>query len=104
MVKSILILDDAWEDIIKISSYYISISEDLSLEFERYLFESLEILRLFPTMYPVNYRNVRRKLLKKFPYAIYFYIDDSFVRIIAVAHQRQNPESIRNQLKERTGN
>ena len=101
MVKSLAILPEAQEDIIKITAYYGSISDDLSITFEQFLFESLENIRMFPTMYPQKYKNVRRKLLKKFPYAVYYYIQDSFIRIIAVAHQRMNPRQIRYQIKHR---
>ena len=101
MSKSLRFLSEAWEDIIKISSYYSSISEELSLEFEQILFESLENIRIFPEMYSVKYKNVRRKLTKKFPYAIYFYIDSSFIRIIAIVHQRENPKQIKNQIRSR---
>ncbi len=62
MIKSMRILPEAWEDIVKIASYYSSISEELSLEFEQLLFESLENIRIFPEMYSVKYKNVRRKL------------------------------------------
>ncbi len=101
MIKKLRILPEAWEDIIKISSYYESISEELSLEFENLLFKSFENIRMFPEMYVVKYRNVRRKLTNKFPYAIYFYIDSTFIRIIAVVHQRENPKYIKSQIRNR---
>ncbi len=101
MVKEIKILPDAWGDIVKISSYYGSISDNLSLKFERFLFEALENIQMFPVMYPIRYKNVRRKLLRKFPYAVYYYIDEYYIRLIAVMHQRENPASVKKQIRSR---
>jgi plasmid stabilization system protein ParE len=104
MIKDIQILPEAWGDIIKISSYYSTISDDLSLEFEHFLFASLDNIRMLPAICPIKYKNVRRKLLRKFPYAIYFLEYESFIRIIAVIHQRENPESIGRQINDRKSN
>ncbi len=101
MTKDFQILPEAWKDIIKISSYYYTISEDLLLKYEKFLFEAFENIRTLPKMYPIKYKYVRRKLMKKFPYAIYFYEHKSFIRIIAVIHQKENPKTIKSQIRDR---
>jgi plasmid stabilization system protein ParE len=41
--------------------------------------------------FPEVYRNVRRALLKTFPYAIYFRSLPSSIVVLAVAHQKRAP-------------
>ncbi len=43
-----------------------------------------------PERYPLSYRNLRRALVRRFPYAIYFVNDGSRIEIIAVLHQRRD--------------
>ena len=51
-----------------------------------------------PLQFPVSYKNLRRALLKRFPYAVYFEVNsDEAITVLAVLHQRQD----RAQLDER---
>jgi plasmid stabilization system protein ParE len=34
---------------------------------------------------------VRRALLQRFPYAVYFILDDQIIVILAILHQRRDP-------------
>ena len=43
--------------------------------------------------FPVVHRDVRRALMKHFPYGIYFRVVDSMILVLAVQHQRQSPRS-----------
>jgi len=44
-----------------------------------------------PLRYPVVRRNIRRALLRRFPYAIYFRIYDDVIVVVACMHGRRNP-------------
>ncbi len=45
-----------------------------------------------PLQFPNVGENIRRALLRRFPYAIYFVVrDESRVAVIAILHQRRNP-------------
>lgn len=41
--------------------------------------------------YPVLYQSVRRALVRRFSFAIYFIVEESQVFILAVQHQRRDP-------------
>lgn len=36
-------------------------------------------------------REIRRFVMRRFPFAVVYYVDDDIVRIVAVAHGRQKP-------------
>ncbi|HEX7838292.1 MAG TPA: type II toxin-antitoxin system RelE/ParE family toxin [Kofleriaceae bacterium] len=44
-----------------------------------------------PLMYPVSYDIVRRALLQRFPYSVFFVVEDDHVVVLAVSHQRRDP-------------
>jgi plasmid stabilization system protein ParE len=44
-----------------------------------------------PRQFPVLYKNVRRALLRRFPYALFFVIDDDTLLVIACFHASRDP-------------
>ena len=49
-------------------------------------------IRRFPESAPRVRGAVRRVVVAKYPYALLYSVDTSMVRILAVAHQRRDPE------------
>jgi plasmid stabilization system protein ParE len=45
-----------------------------------------------PLRFPIAGASVRRGFLDRFPYAVYFTLDEREIVIIAVLHQRRDPE------------
>ena len=50
-----------------------------------------------PLLYPKVYREFRRRLLRRFPYAIYFRIEDETVIVFGLFHCARDPRTIRAQ-------
>jgi plasmid stabilization system protein ParE len=46
-----------------------------------------------PRMYPVVYQDVRRALVRRFPYSVFFVIEPQRVVVLTVQHQRRDPAS-----------
>lgn len=57
------------------------------LEFDR----SAKLLGEFPKLGSTWRGRIRRLPLRRFPYSIVYYLRDSEVRILAIAHQRRKP-------------
>ena len=51
-----------------------------------------------PFQFPQIHPSVRRALLKRFPYSVYFLVGDEQVEVIAVLHQHRHPNTWRNRL------
>jgi plasmid stabilization system protein ParE len=49
----------------------------------------LERVRQNYEQFPVAHRDLRRALLKQFPYAIYFRAEGDLVTVVALSHQRR---------------
>jgi plasmid stabilization system protein ParE len=65
--------------------------EGLGLEFLNAVEASLALIRRSPLMFPVVYRDTRRAVLRKFPYALYYVTSPAATRVIACVHARQSP-------------
>ena len=63
----------------------------LGHEFEATLDAELTLLRAAPTAFPIVFRQLRKLLLRRFPYAVYYEIEPEMIRIRAVLHLRQHP-------------
>lgn len=46
-----------------------------------------------PLMYPAVHGEVRRALLRRFPFSVFFIVEGSRVFVLAIHHQRRDPAS-----------
>jgi len=68
-------------------SQRIGLGEDFLLTLE----ESYSKIIRTPKMYQLIYRTVRRKLLRRFPYGLFFVLRGDEVIVIAVMHTKRKP-------------
>jgi len=85
----------ALADVGRIRNWYRKIDPVLEDRFVRSLNEGLDRIEAHPFGYQVIYRNTRRVLLNKFPYSVYYLIQDARVIVLAVIHHKRNPELAR---------
>ncbi len=55
-----------------------------------------------PESHPLQHRTLRRLLLKKFPYGVYYSIVDDVIVVVAIYHAKRNPADLLEREK-RTG-
>jgi plasmid stabilization system protein ParE len=70
----------------------------LGLEFILELDAALERATDSPHLYATQYRNARRVLLRRFPYAVYFVYGSNVVEVFAILHQHGDPSNWRGRL------
>lgn len=51
-----------------------------------------------PLQYEVRYRSVRRAVMRRFPYAIFYLFEGESIVVLAVEHQARDPEHWRQRL------
>ena len=79
-------------------SFYASESDGRLVErFLRALDEVLEQIAVFPESCPKFHRNTRRVLLNRFPYSVYYRVQNGSVEVLAVLHGMRNPSFLRRQ-------
>jgi toxin ParE1/3/4 len=60
-------------------------------EFEAAVEETLSLLKQAPAAFPILHRELRRILLDRFPYAIYYRLTQDEIEIRACLHTRRHP-------------
>lgn len=92
------ILDEALEDLRSASRFYEMQSAGWGLGFLQSLFMEIERLSRDAGIYPRVF-GFQRSLSHRFPYAIYYRIENETVRIYAVLDCRRDPDWIRERLE-----
>ena len=92
MAYSIVITERARQEIKNAIDYYASYSSVAPINFSAVLEDAFDTLITYP-FFAVRYKNVRALKLKRFPYSLYFIVDDKkgSVRVISCFHNKQNP-------------
>jgi len=83
---------EAERDIEAAAFWYEKQREGLGVEFVLELDAVLERVETAPRQFPEIEARVRRALLRRFPYAVYFGIEEGSVGVFAVLHQSRDPE------------
>ena len=52
---------------------------------------SIESIKEFPNLYPNITNELKRTLLHRFPYSIFYAVTDNTILILSVAHQHRKP-------------
>ena len=81
------------QELREIIDYYNQCSESLGVEFlnefERQIFK----IAALPTQWQIVESDIRRALMKRFPYVIYFRVlANDVLRVTVVKHQRRHPD------------
>ena len=60
-------------------------------EFLRAVDSCLATIQRLPESHPVVYRDIRRALLRRFPYGIFYLIEGNVVTVLACFHAKRDP-------------
>jgi hypothetical protein len=94
----IKISDSAYRDIESGQLFYERQEEGLGIYFQDSLFSDIDSLLFYAGIHLIQYGK-HRLLSKKFPYAIYYQIENGLIVVSAVLDCRRNPKWIKNKLK-----
>ena len=73
------------------AQWYDQESPGLGQAFLEVVERSLRAVQEHPLRFPLVHGDIRRALLKRFPYGVYFRLRGTEVRILAVMHHARNP-------------
>lgn len=82
--------------------WYEEKAKGLGEEFLRAFYASAAEIARIPNLYPKIYKDFHRKLLKRFPYAVYFIIESEAVIVYGLFHCARNPYLIQEKIDSRT--
>lgn len=85
---------EARDDLTAIVRYYRNIAPQVEFPLEQELLALYDRLSLFPRSHALVKPSIRRVALKAMPYHVFYMVEESTVRIIALMPQKMNPDII----------
>ena len=99
MRRSLHFLPEVESDIEDAYWWYEEKDIGLGDEFLRCLEQAYSRIAIHPDHFPIRFDDIRRILVRRFPYAVYFYHDDESVFVTYVFHTAQDPDKLKGRLK-----
>jgi len=84
---------DADVELAEARRWYAHQREDLDVEFMERIDDALSRVVSNPDSYPIVYRTLRRVVVRRFPFAVFYEIAGDEIQVIAVFHSRRDPET-----------
>ena len=92
MAYTLSIRKEAEADIAEAYQYYESCREGLGAEFMSSIYEAISRIQNNPKQFRSVLDAVRRALVRKFTYGVYYTINRNEIIVLAVIHARRNPK------------
>jgi len=89
--------DEAMADLVEGARFYEMQSEGLGDYFLDSLFSDIDSLQVYAGIHEVSY-GYYRLLSKRFPYAVYYRVENEVAHVLAVVDCRRDPAWIRSRL------
>jgi hypothetical protein len=101
MIYTLRFLREVEEDAANGYIWYEAKSRGLGEDFLRMFYASANEMSWNPMRYPKVYQDFRRLLLRRFPYAIYFTIENDQLIVFGLFHCARNPQAVNALLHDR---
>jgi plasmid stabilization system protein ParE len=87
-------------DLRKSKEWYLKKSKILAQEFKIEVDKQIDYIGKFPKYYQRKYKELRQSLVSRFPYSIFYLIEEKQKRVIVfgVLHTSRNPEIVRERI------
>jgi plasmid stabilization system protein ParE len=90
-VYSVVFIQAAREELIDAQDWYEGEAVGLGRRFRQAIDSLIERMIDNPRQFPIVLKNVRRALLRRFPYSLFFVAEDEVLIVIACFHASRDP-------------
>ncbi|HBX66718.1 MAG TPA: hypothetical protein DEG32_11375 [Balneolaceae bacterium] len=91
-MKLILFTGAAREDYQEAKKWYSEIDQHLGEHFESSIDHALRRVLENPVQFPIVSGDTRQALVRRFPFSVFYIIDEFNIVITAILHHRRNPK------------
>jgi len=92
MTLPVVWLPEADADLKEARAWYDNVRSELGERFAYAVEDTVETISEGPLQFPVVHRKLRRAGVRRFPYGIFFEVEESRVVVIACLHRRRDPQ------------
>lgn len=100
MSYQIKLLPMALKDLKEAKKWYADKSEKIAVEFKQEVNKEIDYINQYPEHYQLRYKELRQSLVTRFPYAIFYLVEEEQKRIVifGILHTSRNPEIARKRI------
>lgn len=98
MTRRLVFRPEADLEINEAAEWYEARGQGLAVEFLRTLDACIESIRRDPLLYPVVRGEMRRAVLRRFPYSVIYTVREDKIVVIACFHGRRDPKRWQDRL------
>ncbi|MFW5739346.1 MAG: type II toxin-antitoxin system RelE/ParE family toxin [Myxococcota bacterium] len=80
--------------------WYEAQSPNLGMRFLQAVGEAIDRISESPRGFPAQFRGLRRVLVRRFPYAVYYRVHSEHLSVVAVFHARRSPRLVKTRSQE----
>lgn len=91
----------AEKDLTESIKYYNKQSEDLGNNFAEIVSETFDRIKDNPYQFPKEYKEMRKAKTERFPFKIFFVVNNSIGYILGIFHSSRNPEIIQERYRKK---
>jgi plasmid stabilization system protein ParE len=100
MSYELKLLPIAFKDLKEAKKWYVAKNETLAEEFKQEVNKKINYIKQYPEHYQFKYKEVRQSLVARFPYAIFYLVDEELKRVVVfgILHTSRNPDIARKRI------
>jgi plasmid stabilization system protein ParE len=87
----VIVSPEAEDDLAEAKSWYDNQRPGLGDDFLLCVEQSFDVIQRMPTLYGKVFQDLRLALVRRFPYAVIYRVDDDQITIVAIYHTHRNP-------------
>ena len=87
----VIFTEIAAKEFLEAQSFYELEIQGLGKEFKNEIIKTVKRISIFPDAYPLLQYGIRKCVVRKFPYNLYYSVESDFILILSVAHQHRKP-------------
>lgn len=93
MTLEVRLRPEAERDLMEAASWYEEQQSGLGHRFLDEVLKTFSAIAETPSLYPIAHRDTRRSLIHRFPFGIYYRVEDEVVVVIAIIHASRDPRT-----------
>lgn len=99
MTFNLVVRPEAEQDLSEAFGWYEGQRKGLGHDFFLQIDAGFRFLERTPLIFPEKYQRIRQHLIKRFPYKIFYLVEQTTVVIVAVVYGGRDPQWIRKRLE-----
>jgi toxin ParE1/3/4 len=97
--RNVRFLEEAREEAVAAFDWYSERNELAAVEFWKQLRVAVESISIAPERWPADERGIRKVILQRFPFVVFYREISEHVEVVAVTHARRRPGYWRDRAK-----